>query len=128
MTSLTQSYYCGESSSQIIYETIGNYFDHISERYPDGEALVVRHQGVRWTYAEFRREVDRLATGFRCVVIGKRNNLMVKKDQGYPTAVTTTLPNMSTPLKPPTTKPAVPCYHRLIRTRKHRGMSTILNA
>ena len=63
MTALTQSYYSGASSTQIIYQTIGDYLDDICERFPDNEALVVRHQNVRWTYAEFKREIDRLATG-----------------------------------------------------------------
>ena len=60
---LTQSYYCGASEKQIIYRTIGDYLDEICERFPDNEALVVRHQGVRWTYSEFHREIERLATG-----------------------------------------------------------------
>ena len=63
MTALTQSYYCGASDSQIIYQTIGNYFDHICKQFPDSDALVVRHQDIRWTYREFQREIDRLATG-----------------------------------------------------------------
>ena len=63
MTALTQSYYSGASSTQIIYQTIGDYLDHICESFPDNEALVVRHQNVRWTYAEFKQEIDRLATG-----------------------------------------------------------------
>jgi fatty-acyl-CoA synthase len=63
MTELTKSYYCGASNSQIIYETIGNYFDGICERFPDSDALVVCHQDIRWTYREFQREIDRLATG-----------------------------------------------------------------
>ncbi|MEP4149227.1 MAG: AMP-binding protein [Halioglobus sp.] len=63
MVSLTQSYYCGSSDAQIIYETIGNYLDHICDQFPEGEALVVRHQDVRWTYHEYRQQIDRLATG-----------------------------------------------------------------
>ena len=63
MTELTQSYYCGASNAQIIYETIGNYMDRICDRFPDNEALVVRHQSIRWSYGEFRQEIDRLATG-----------------------------------------------------------------
>jgi fatty-acyl-CoA synthase len=63
MSPLTQSYYSGASSTQIIYQTIGDYLDHICQRFPDNEALVVRHQNVRWTYAEFKREIDRLTTG-----------------------------------------------------------------
>jgi len=63
MTELTQSYFCGASTTQIIYRTIGSYFDEIAERYPEGEALVVRHQNIRWSWSEFQRQVDRLATG-----------------------------------------------------------------
>ncbi len=63
MTGLTQSYTCGASEQPIIYETIGNYFEGIVERYAESEALVVCHQGVRWTYAEFDRRIDNLAAG-----------------------------------------------------------------
>jgi len=63
MSLLTQSYFSGASDEAIIDQTIGNYLDEICQRYPDNEALVVRHQGVRWTYREFKLEIDRLATG-----------------------------------------------------------------
>ncbi|MEZ5571094.1 MAG: AMP-binding protein [Halioglobus sp.] len=63
MTQLTHSYYCGASNTQIIYQTIGNYFDHICARFADEEALVVRHQQVRWSYRELQAEVNRLAIG-----------------------------------------------------------------
>jgi fatty-acyl-CoA synthase len=63
MAGLSQSYYCGASDSQIIYETIGGYLDRICERYPDNEALVVCHQNIRWTYRQLQEEVNRLATG-----------------------------------------------------------------
>jgi fatty-acyl-CoA synthase len=63
MPRLTQSYYSGPSSAQIIYQTIGNTLDQVAGQYPDNEALVVRHQGIRWTYRELREQVNRLATG-----------------------------------------------------------------
>jgi len=63
MTGLTQSYACGASSTPIIYDTIGNFFEGIVEQYPDTEAVVVCHQGVRWTYSEFNERVDDLAAG-----------------------------------------------------------------
>jgi fatty-acyl-CoA synthase len=47
MKTLDQSYYCGASTTQIIYETIGVYFDRICDQYPDKDALIVRHQGVK---------------------------------------------------------------------------------
>ena len=40
MPKLTQSYTCGASSTPIIYETIGNYFERIVEQFPDTEAVV----------------------------------------------------------------------------------------
>lgn len=63
MTALTQSYYSGASDAQIIYETIGNYLDRVCDQFPDSEALVVRHQNIRWTYQEYKQQIDRLATG-----------------------------------------------------------------
>jgi len=63
MAQLTHSYYCGASNTQIIYRTIGSYFDDICARFPGEEALVVRHQDIRWSYRELQAEVDRLATG-----------------------------------------------------------------
>ena len=63
MMPLAQSYFSGTSDKPIIYQTIGDYLDLICQRFPDNEALVVRHQNVRWTYSEFACQVDRLATG-----------------------------------------------------------------
>lgn len=63
MAALTRSYHCGLADTPLIYDTIGNCFEDICEQYPDNEALVVRHQDIRWTYREFRQQVNRLATG-----------------------------------------------------------------
>ena len=63
MTAIEKSYYCGASTTQIIYETIGGFFDGVAETYPDSQALILRHQGVEWTYAELQRRVDQLAAG-----------------------------------------------------------------
>ena len=70
MTGLTQSYACGASSDPIIYDTIGNFFERIVEEHPDTEALVVCHEGVRWTYEEFNRHIDDLAAGLLALDIG----------------------------------------------------------
>ena len=63
MKPLSRSYYCGTSDEQIIYETIGVYFDRICAQFPTTDALVVRHQDIRWTYQELARQVDNLAAG-----------------------------------------------------------------
>ena len=63
MKKLTRSYMTGEGSGQLLYETIGECFDRVVRENPDTLALVVRHQGTRWTYREFGKQVDRLAAG-----------------------------------------------------------------
>jgi fatty-acyl-CoA synthase len=67
----TNSYYSAPSEKPLVYETIGACLERIATQFPDREALVVRHQGVRWTYTEYLREVDRLAGGLLALGIGK---------------------------------------------------------
>ncbi len=57
------SYDHGVSDKKLIGETIGVFFDRTVEAYRDREALVVRHQNVRWSWGELGRRVDDLATG-----------------------------------------------------------------
>ena len=87
MTALSQSYYCGEASSQIIYETIGDCLDRVADRYPDNEALVVCHQDVRWTYSEFREQIDRLATGLLALGIRTGDRVGIWGPNSYEWAV-----------------------------------------
>ena len=47
----------------LIGDTIGVHFDRAVARWPESEALVVRHQGVRWTYRELQQQVDAFAAG-----------------------------------------------------------------
>ena len=61
MSSPTLSYVHGASSTPFL--TIGQAFDRAADRYPEREALVVRHQSIRWTYAKLRERVDRCAAG-----------------------------------------------------------------
>jgi len=63
MGKLTQSYVHGASAMPLIGDTIGVHFDQAAARWPESEALVVRHQGVRWTYRELQRQVDACAAG-----------------------------------------------------------------
>ena len=63
MNPLTRSYYSGASDAQIIYETIGSNFDKIANLHSTNSALVVRHQGINWTYGELQARVDQLAMG-----------------------------------------------------------------
>src|SRR5271156_3667614 len=57
------SYVHGASRTRLIGETIGVHFDRIAERFGVRDALVVRHQQVRWTYRELKERVDAFAAG-----------------------------------------------------------------
>jgi len=57
------SYDHGVSDRKLIGETIGAFFDRTVETHRDREALVVRHQNVRWSWGELGRRVDDLAAG-----------------------------------------------------------------
>ncbi len=63
MARLTQSYVHGASEVPLIGETIGVHFDKAAARWPQRDALVVRHQNIRWSYAELQRRVDAFAAG-----------------------------------------------------------------
>ncbi|MEC8018606.1 MAG: AMP-binding protein, partial [Actinomycetota bacterium] len=55
------SYTAGPTDPPLIEETIDANFRATVAAHPDREALVVRHQGVRWSYTELDAEIDRLA-------------------------------------------------------------------
>jgi fatty-acyl-CoA synthase len=57
------SYDHGTSKTKLIGETIGAFFDRQVAAYRDREALVVRHQNIRWSWGELARRVDDLAAG-----------------------------------------------------------------
>ena len=57
------SYDHGVSPRKLIGETIGAFFDRTVEAHRDREALVVKHQDIRWTWGELGRRVDDLAAG-----------------------------------------------------------------
>ncbi|MHB1666853.1 MAG: AMP-binding protein [Thiomonas sp.] len=59
---LTTSYACGDKLAPLITQTLGDFFDAMAARQGEHEALVSRHQGLHLSYAELKREVDRLAS------------------------------------------------------------------
>ena len=58
-----QSYLCGQANEPLLYETIGACLERIASTYPQQPALVVRHQNIRWTYADYQQRIDALASG-----------------------------------------------------------------
>jgi fatty-acyl-CoA synthase len=57
------SYVHGASGTPFIGDTIGVHFDRIAERFGDRDALIVRHQQIRWTYRQLKERVDAFAAG-----------------------------------------------------------------
>ena len=53
----------GRRDVPLLEQTIGDNFEATVARFPQREALVMPHQDIRWTYAQFNAEVDRVARG-----------------------------------------------------------------
>ena len=60
---MTLSYANGLCERPLLGETIGVNFGRAVGQFADREALISRHQSLRYTYAELGREVDRVARG-----------------------------------------------------------------
>ncbi|HEX2849670.1 MAG TPA: AMP-binding protein [Acidimicrobiales bacterium] len=69
------SYAHGASSIPLLGETIGANLARTVGAHPDDEALVSRHQGVRYTYAELDRAVDEIAAGLLSLGLEKGDRL-----------------------------------------------------
>jgi fatty-acyl-CoA synthase len=59
-----QSYSRGSQDKTLLAMTIGQAFDHTVAQFPDGEALVVRHQSRRYTWRQLADTVDLHARAF----------------------------------------------------------------
>ena len=57
------AYARGDTSTPLLEETIGYNLEATAARFPDRDALVSMHQGIRQTYREFDRSVNLLAMG-----------------------------------------------------------------
>ena len=71
MTALTESYVSGATDRPLLEDTIPAALAQAVERWGGREALVVRHQDVRWTWSAFAREVDLLAAGLAALGLKK---------------------------------------------------------
>ena len=61
MTALAQA--SGDRTTPLLTETIGQNLEATVARFPDQDALVSMHQGIRETYREFNESVNLLAMG-----------------------------------------------------------------
>jgi fatty-acyl-CoA synthase len=71
MQSSAWSYTNGASDTPLIGQTLGDMLDQTVARFPANEALISRHQGVRYTYREFQQHVDRCARALMALGVQK---------------------------------------------------------
>ncbi|GAB2779923.1 AMP-binding protein [Halomonas shantousis] len=65
------SYVSGISDLPLKGQTIGDCFDETVARYADREALISRHQGLRYTWRELQNVVDRAARALLAIGVEK---------------------------------------------------------
>jgi fatty-acyl-CoA synthase len=65
------SYVCGTSAQPLIYQTIGDALDQVVEQWGEKEAIVVRHQGIRWTYRQLADAIEAFAAGLLALDLQK---------------------------------------------------------
>ncbi len=63
MARLSQSYVHRTGPHPLLGLTVGGVLDEAARRWPVGEALVVPHQGIRWSWAELQRQAKALSAG-----------------------------------------------------------------
>lgn len=61
-TTLELSHTCGSTDTPLIEATIGDFFADMARRQGEREALVSRHQGLRYTYTGLHRAARQLAS------------------------------------------------------------------
>src|ERR1700726_580627 len=71
------SYVHGASGTPFIGDTIGVHFDRIAERFGDHDALIVRHQQIRWTYRQLKERVDAFAAGLLAIGLKRGDRIGV---------------------------------------------------
>jgi len=69
------AYSHGTSTCPLLGQTIGENLRQTARRFPDADALIVPHQNVRLTYAQFDAGVDRLARSFLAIGIDKGDRI-----------------------------------------------------
>ncbi|XP_072224481.1 medium-chain acyl-CoA ligase ACSF2, mitochondrial-like [Leuresthes tenuis] len=75
--SLTTSYVHGTSSSSLLSLTVGQSLDAIVQHCPDREAVVFLQDGIRKTFAEFQKDVDKAAAGLLALGLKRGDRLGV---------------------------------------------------
>lgn len=84
---MSEAKYTGAPGEQLA-STIGQHLDSVAANDPNHPALVVPHQNIRWSYAEFVAEVDRFATGMLALGIAQGDRVGIWSPNRYEWVVT----------------------------------------
>ena len=79
---LTQAYAQGQTADPI-ETTIGQRLNEIAAAQPNQPGLIMPHQNIRWSYAEFLTEVDKLATGLLKLGLTKGDRVAIWSPNRY---------------------------------------------
>lgn len=88
MAALTKSYASGSKATPLLQSTIGAAFDDIVQQYPEQLGLIVRHQGIRWTYAQYHQKVNEFAIALTRLGIKKGDRVGIWAPNCYEWCVT----------------------------------------
>ncbi len=61
------SYVKGDTTNPLLRKTIPQLLDETVQKNPSGSAFVFSEQGIRWSWHEFKRQVDDLAAGLLAI-------------------------------------------------------------
>jgi fatty-acyl-CoA synthase len=73
--SVGDSYLVGTSNTELLGETIGRNLDRTAARFPDRDAVVSVHQGIRLSYSRFHAAVEEAARGLLALGIEPRDRV-----------------------------------------------------
>ena len=82
-SNLQFSYFKGADQPPLIDSTIGEFIEEIASRFPRREALVVRHQDIRWNWGEYLCEIDKLAQGLLALGLRPGDRVGIWAPNGY---------------------------------------------
>ena len=77
MTRTAQSYAKGPTDTPLLDIPIGMLLDRVASEFPENEALVAVHQGIRLSYREFVAQVDRCARALLAIGLKKGDRIGV---------------------------------------------------
>lgn len=88
MERLTESYVQGPQDVALLDKTIPQMFREIATEYRERDALVVRHQNIRWTYEQLSREIDEFAAGLLALGLQKGDRIGIWSPNRFEWVVT----------------------------------------